>query len=325
MNTVCRFSPAVSRLLCLQEKAALEQELRAQLADAVAEQNSLRRWGHGRAHTLHGCKQRGRWPLELSCHAECMPLAHACGFLSCHSCCLAASLSCRRLLQVRTKELRTVRKAAQEVLLQRSEVEAFLVSSIQQARAEMAAEAAAPASEAVAAAGSASAPIQEQQDSSGTGEASRSPSRAAVRTHSSPGGCTDGGAVVEEPGSRTAAVHSSASTAGGSGPVDVRDLSWQDRERILRLLFAKINRSVSVQVCLRCGCSSRRRVLLEAARRHAEGCCVTRCSCNLPPLPAVQPPVASLARTQALSEVQAETPLPQLRGLATEAGPAGLA
>ncbi|KAI7836961.1 hypothetical protein COHA_009210 [Chlorella ohadii] len=78
-NTDCSFSPPMHMCcLYLQEKGALEQQLRAQLADAVAEQNSL-----------------------------------------------------RRLLQVRTRELRQVRRLAQQVLLQRSEVEAFLVSSIQ--------------------------------------------------------------------------------------------------------------------------------------------------------------------------------------------------
>ncbi len=39
-----------------------------------------------------------------------------------------------RLLKLRTKELNHVRNLAHQVLLQRSEVEAFLLSSIQQVR-----------------------------------------------------------------------------------------------------------------------------------------------------------------------------------------------
>lgn len=32
-----------------------------------------------------------------------------------------------------------------------------------------------------------------------------------------------------------------AVAAGAAGRMDIKDLSWEDRERILRLLFAKIN------------------------------------------------------------------------------------
>lgn len=36
---------------------------------------------------------------------------------------------------------------------------------------------------------------------------------------------------------------SGASLGSGSGKVDLRELSWEDKERVLRLLFAKINQS----------------------------------------------------------------------------------
>ncbi|PSC76586.1 flagellar basal body [Micractinium conductrix] len=193
----------------------------------------------------------------------------------------------RRLLQVRTKELRQVRRLAQEVLLQRSDVEAFLVSSIQQVRAEMAAEAAA------AAAGTA-APQQ------APGEGGAEGAREAALAAGTSGGSDTSSSSLGMAGERSiaasvlagsiggAAAGGGASTAPGVGPMDIQQLSWQDRERILRLLFAKINRSAA------------------ASQR---------------------PVVPAMARTQALSEAQAEAPpsLPALRGLATEAGPAGLA
>ncbi|KAL4434248.1 hypothetical protein ABPG75_000689 [Micractinium tetrahymenae] len=200
----------------------------------------------------------------------------------------------RRLLQVRTKELRQVRRLAQEVLLQRSEVEAFLVSSIQQVRAEMAAEAAqcaagsgelassssfradsragAALGPALSMAGAAAAPVDRAPSSSSNSSSGRGSQLEAASPTA---------AAAVAPG----ALGGSSSTAGGAaGQVDIKQLSWQDRERILRLLFAKINR---------------------ASQR---------------------PVVPAVVRTQALSEAQTEAPpLPPLRGLATETGPAGLA
>ncbi|PRW58814.1 flagellar basal body isoform B [Chlorella sorokiniana] len=219
------------------EKAALEQQLRAQLADAVAEQTSM-----------------------------------------------------RRQLQVRTRELRTVRRLAQQVLLQRSEVEAFLVSSIQMVRAQMAAQAAGAAAPAAA---DGEAGAQSAAGDHSLGEAAEhlagQPEQGMAAASDDRGSSSAGmgatviasAATVEAGGAVQCSSSScgspqavTAATPGAPSTVDIRALSWQDRERVLRLLFAKINRA------------------------------------------AVQP----VAR-----QPSAAAPLPPLRGLATEAGPAGLA
>jgi hypothetical protein len=163
---------------------------------------------------------------------------------------------------VRTKELRQVRRLAQEVLLQRSDVEAFLVSSIQQVRAEMAAEVAAagvaagPAGGGVAAAAAGVLPPQAQASDGGAAPEGEVPRAAS----SSSGG---GGSTVSPSKSNLASSSSSSSLGmageassgggalaaaggGGAGQADIKQLSWQDRERILRLLFAKINRAAQV-------------------------------------------------------------------------------
>lgn len=135
-----------------QEKAALSQSLRAQLAEAAAEADSL-----------------------------------------------------RRLLRLRTHELARLRQLAQEALLQRSDVEAFLIASIQQVRREADAEALSGANGGGA--------------QGGDSQATRNATKA---------GASSG---------------EDAATGGrskGSG-VDVSQLSWAERERVLRLLFARVN------------------------------------------------------------------------------------
>lgn len=214
---------------------------------------------------------------------------------------LCPALPPRRLLAVRTKELRSLRRLAQEVLLQRSDVEAFLVASIQQVggwaevlysgwqagpvhscpeltschlsirqvRAELMAQAGSGG-----AAPSAAATAGSQAALGGSG------SSAAAEEGEDPGGEASTAAAA----GAGAGLPSYSSSLGSA--VDVRELSWPDRERILRLLFSKINRAAAA--------------------------------------PAPVPAVPSVARTAALSEVAVEVPL---RGLpaATEAGPAGLA
>lgn len=87
----------------------------------------------------------------------------------------------RRLVKLKTRELKNIRRLAQEVLLQRSDVESFLLSSLHTVRKEV--------------------------------------ERDSLKPEAS-----------------------GASGAGGaSGRMDIKDLSWEDRERILRLLFSKIN------------------------------------------------------------------------------------
>ena len=241
-----------------------------------------------------------------------------------------------------------MRRLAQEVLLQRSDVEAFLVSSIQQVRAEMAAEAAA------AAAGTA-APQQ------APGEGGAEGAREAALAAGTSGGSDTSSSSLGMAGERSiaasvlagsiggAAAGGGASTAPGVGPMDIQQLSWQDRERILRLLFAKINRSAAAsQVGVGCGaglaglrdrqpvegggflpapCLCLKCAPTAAAAQHVQLSRMNLHSPNIPPPTLQRPVVPAMARTQALSEAQAEAPpsLPALRGLATEAGPAGLA
>lgn len=145
---------------------------------------------------------------------------------------------------------------AQEVLLQRSEVEAFLVSSIQQARAEMAAQAAAggacspPAAQA-SAAGQPSAALNwstgDAVEASASGLAGAAPaaecsSRSGGSAGAAAPSCSSGPWVAKD----AAPSASASSMTSAPGGLDIRELSWQDRERILRLLFAKINRAAAV-------------------------------------------------------------------------------
>lgn len=191
---------------------------------------------------------------------------------------------------MRTKELAKLRRLAQEVLLQRSDVEAFLVSSIHHVRAELAAGAlpASPTAAGAAAAGEAprsvpaaggsdSHPARTESEASSSVESVEGEERAAADAS-----CTAGGQAAL--GGSHALAGGASTALGAALPLDVRQLSWQDRERVLRLLFAKVNRSAAA--------------------------------------PKLPPPVA---RTQQLSEVQAESTLLLPLPLATEAGPAGLA
>ncbi|GMH39630.1 hypothetical protein BSKO_07528 [Bryopsis sp. KO-2023] len=90
----------------------------------------------------------------------------------------------RRLVKLKSRELKNIRRLAQEVLLQRSDVECFLLSSLQTVRKEI------------------------ERESFIEAENRKSP---------------DWPDKESKPGS-----------------VDIKDLSWPDREKILRLLFAKI-------------------------------------------------------------------------------------
>lgn len=77
-------------------------------------------------------------------------------------------------------------------------------------------------------------------DSNATAEGRATPEEAAGGTQGSPANCDAPGGL------------SSAAAAGGPA-VDIRALSWQDRERVLRLLFAKINKAAAqVRRCPAC-------------------------------------------------------------------------
>ncbi|XRB07516.1 flagellar/basal body protein [Pycnococcus provasolii] len=92
----------------------------------------------------------------------------------------------RRLVKLRTRELKNIRRLAQQVVDQRSEVEAFLIDSI--------------------------AHVKEQKAAEG-GRSGRLPSLGA----------------------------GPARPSDASSRVDVRDLAWEDREKVLRILFGKVN------------------------------------------------------------------------------------
>jgi len=96
----------------------------------------------------------------------------------------------RRLVKLKTRELKNVRRLAQEVLLQRSDVETFLLSSLHHVRKE----------------------TEREELLSGRGQ--------------------KGG----------------DSLPPLSGRLDIKDLAWEDRERVLRLLFARINNQANQAV-----------------------------------------------------------------------------
>ena len=191
-----------------------------------------------------------------------------------------------------------MRGLAQEVLLQRSEVESFLVSSILQVRGEMAAAAAGgPAEQRQQQQSQAEQQQQQQQQQQQEGTPS-----AGLGGESS----SAGNAVEQLNGG-----NSSSSSSGPAQQVDIRDLSWGDRERILRLLFSKIN-----QAAHQVGLSMHGHYLAVWHRTlltSIDPCTLQRAAPPPAPPPHAPPP----------------PPLPRppmvLRGAATEAGPAGLA
>eukprot|EP00878_Enallax_costatus_P020445 GHUV01021618.1.p1 GENE.GHUV01021618.1~~GHUV01021618.1.p1 ORF type:complete len:529 (+),score=207.60 GHUV01021618.1:406-1992(+) len=116
----------------------------------------------------------------------------------------------RRLLRLKGRELQQLRRLGQEVLLQRTEVEIFLLSSLHQVRLAIEKE-------------RAHAAIAKQLDQN------NNTSKTAMEAASTAfDGCSS------KPGQQPTA-------APVAGSMDIRDLSWEDRERVLRLLFAKLS------------------------------------------------------------------------------------
>mmetsp|Transcript_12897 Transcript_12897/g.15564 ORF Transcript_12897/g.15564 Transcript_12897/m.15564 type:complete len:487 (-) Transcript_12897:254-1714(-) len=103
----------------------------------------------------------------------------------------------RRLLKLKTRELNNIRRLAQEVVRQRSDVESFLIDSLTFVRENAAEE----------------------------------------RAGAIADGPTTSGSLPSISGAPTGSQKSPKSSAR----LDIRDLSWEDRERVLRLLFSKIN------------------------------------------------------------------------------------
>lgn len=107
----------------------------------------------------------------------------------------------RQLVKMRTKELTDVKRLAALVLQKRNEVETFLLESIEQVKVEI---------------GRRRADEERLMSRSGGGH---------TRLPSLTGGVQRASNLPQTVDER----------------VDIRDLTWEDRERVLRLLFAKIN------------------------------------------------------------------------------------
>jgi len=126
----------------------------------------------------------------------------------------------RRLLKLKTRELNNIRRLAQEVVRQRSDVETFLIDSLSFVREQIYDEQARGERESFR--GDELPPLS---GSSGHGNGQR-----AFITSGT------GGAVGTADTAR-----SSREKRLMAGKLDIRDLPWDDREKVLRLLFSKIN------------------------------------------------------------------------------------
>lgn len=127
----------------------------------------------------------------------------------------------RRLLKVKNRELRQVRSWAQTVLEQRGEVEAFFLQALAEVKEEIRKKRAAAHTRAVL---EYKAQLKQASKSQGAFPQIRAAS-------SRKGGA---GGDEEFPGAAEVPVPPPSS-------VDLKDLSPEDRERVLRLLFARIN------------------------------------------------------------------------------------
>ena len=121
----------------------------------------------------------------------------------------------RRLVSLKSRELKKIRRIANEVVRQRSDVERFLVDSLDAVRREITAERMGGV-------------IPSTAGAPGTLPAIRS---------STAGGGTERRDRSASPHSHTAALATSH--------VDIAELSWEDREKVLRLLFSKANKASS--------------------------------------------------------------------------------
>ncbi|MEW5297752.1 MAG: hypothetical protein WDW36_000936 [Sanguina aurantia] len=178
----------------------------------------------------------------------------------------------RRLVKLKSRELKSIRRLAHEVLLQRSDVECFLLSSLHQVRRELERSSilvggipSAPSNSVAATAvaspnGAMMLPGYSHKggiSSAGGGGgwshpiwSARGWIRFAAPCDRFPGRTHRHGAIAVcsfETGGGVGGVAAGPSVGaagqGGSygGRLELKDLSWADRERVLRLLFTKIN------------------------------------------------------------------------------------
>ncbi|KAG2495413.1 hypothetical protein HYH03_006360 [Edaphochlamys debaryana] len=163
----------------LSREVALKTDLEAGYAARGARQAGALREAQARITALEGSLQQVVTDFDRERQASAKAAAAALTDVQ------AEAEALRRLVKLKTRELKNVRRLAQEVLLQRSDVEAFLLSSLHAVRREVERESLFP---------------------------------------SHRGGGGGGGGF-----------------GGGGGGADIKDLPWEDRERVLRLLFSKIN------------------------------------------------------------------------------------
>lgn len=186
----------------------------------------------------------------------------------------------RKLVKLKTHELRRVRRLAQDVLLQRSDVETFLVASLHRVKSEMTKSEVLRSDMSWTAKGGVSdglapvvaGPRRPGSASEGAGQEGGSGAGPAAEARAAGGASSSGGFGAEasgsmsrggDAGSRRSSVSSLGSTQQQRGQqpgrgqltqelsaaasVDISDLGWGDRERVLRLLFAKINNQARQQ------------------------------------------------------------------------------
>ena len=146
--------------------------------------------------------------------------------------------SMRQQMARQAREVRHARQLARDVTDERSEAQAFLVSSIRMVRRQLASQRDENAG---------------KQQHTRAGRAGRrtvaaSPACAALPTAAAPltpasQTSTGSSSAQSSTSSTLAAAASVASVLGSSGgrPVDSSEMSWEEREAVLRLLLAQVN------------------------------------------------------------------------------------
>jgi len=131
----------------------------------------------------------------------------------------------RKLLKIKEKEHNKIKRLAQDIISQRSEVEQFFLEALEEVRDQIAREKLKSSSSA----GPSNTFITEESSTHFQGrEQGRLPQ---IRGGAGAGGAGGGGA-----GSKNFSYVPNQK-------VDIKDLTWEDKERVLRILFAKINQS----------------------------------------------------------------------------------
>lgn len=220
--------------------AALEEALAAAARGAAKERAELARRADERVGVWRGCKtclamgwvgsggastykflQLG-WPIvdqfvSLSSPFVCGPqVAEARGEAD----------ALRRLARLKARELARVRRLARAALLQRGAAEVFLIAALEQARAGAAAEAAARA-------GGGEGATEGADTAAAEGASSLSAGIGGDGSGSGDGSGVSGKSMAE-------AATDDAAGAAPPGALDLRAMTWAQRERVLRALFARI-------------------------------------------------------------------------------------